>query len=949
MSNRYNRSRQDGNKGFVKTQRKFVPKSNTSNPKESNPNPTLSTSIRQLYSTKQSSEASTGSGGASSVLTSRVRMGESGEWVSSRAQGGNFVNYLPQDEAVATGLGAEEGGLDALESQRVVDLLNRELSRLLKLKPREFWREVARDTSLHEFLDSFLQFRSRWYDFPHHGAKGIVAGVIVGELDLSRRVFMILYRISSNKDPGARSADSLSLKDHEVLLQEKRLLDLPKLLDICAIYGHENEELTRMLVSNALKAQHWIHDNLTAVISHVLGIVHTMQERCSSSLEVLISSGKLSDHDSSGLQTDLLGVMDFINDAIESMDAFINAYKPAAVFFACPIEMSYGNEELLGTLVRLHDSLLPSLHQGFRTIFASREDGMVSNIVTSLKMLSMRLVKLGWRLLDFCYLSDEIFRDSIPLPLATKMFPANVEDPVIRGDILVQTFRELSAISHVQENHQKETFLQNVERNFSTLSRVENLCDSGWIFIDEENSQYISGIMMCSPKEPYKEPHSVSTPSVGKPLQMDENSAILESRISQIKDLFPDYGKGFLAACLEVYDQNPEEVIQRILEGTLHEDLQCLNSSLETIPAPPTLISNDKGKGKLVDSTLPPSNNAVAVSREQHTEGPLLSSSSSLGKYVRKSKSDLPHSSILDRKDEKQSARTAALVSQYEYEDEYDDSFDDLGLSVADSGVEENDLLADKMSTKLGKSWQTDTGNSFQVSSNSKWGSRKKPQYYVKDGKNYSYKVAGAIAVANDGEASLVSQAQQELIHGLGRGGNIPLGAVKKLTEYHEEEENQINLPAMEGLGILGNPRGRGRRGGGRPREYHEQQGKQSDVSEVEGRGNMTNYRGKGSRGGGRPREYYDEQQEKQSDVSEVEGRGNMTNYRGKGSRGGGRPREYYDEQQEKQSDVSDVSEVEGRGNMTNKQGRGRRGGGRSNNYRKDQAMKKHFSGLGGY
>lgn len=54
---------------------------------------------------------------------------------------GNFVIYLPQDEAVAAGLGQEEGGLDPVESQRVVDLLNRELSRLLKLRPRDFWRE----------------------------------------------------------------------------------------------------------------------------------------------------------------------------------------------------------------------------------------------------------------------------------------------------------------------------------------------------------------------------------------------------------------------------------------------------------------------------------------------------------------------------------------------------------------------------------------------------------------------------------------------------------------------------------------------------------------------------------------------------------------------------------------------------------------------------------------
>ena len=40
-----------------------------------------------------------------------------------------------------------------------------------------------------------------------------------------------------------------------VLLQEKKLLDLPKLLDICAIYGHENAELTKSLVSHSSKSE----------------------------------------------------------------------------------------------------------------------------------------------------------------------------------------------------------------------------------------------------------------------------------------------------------------------------------------------------------------------------------------------------------------------------------------------------------------------------------------------------------------------------------------------------------------------------------------------------------------------------------------------------------------------------------------------------------------------
>ncbi|KAJ1385474.1 Ubiquitin system component Cue [Sesbania bispinosa] len=764
-----------------------------------------------------------------------------------------------KDEAVAAGLGAEDGGLDPLESQRVVDLLNSELSRLLKLKPKEFWRQVAADTSLHEVLDSYLQFRSRWYDFPHRGAKGIVAGVIVGELDLSRRVFMVLYRISSNKDPGAQPADTLSSRDHGVLLQEKKLLELPKLLDICPIYYHENEELTRLLVRNAFSAQPWIHNNLTTVISHFMGIVSTMHERCSSSLEVLFSSGSPDCHNATFLQADLLEVMDFINDAIVSMDAFASAYEPAVVFFSCPVEMSYGNEELLSLLARLHDSLIPSLQKGFHIIFADKQDGAMSNILVCLKMLRMRLVKFGWQLLHFCYLSDEVFSDSIPLPAATKMFPANVEDPVIRADILVQTFREINSVSsRFQEIHQKETFLQNVERNFNILSRIERLKDSGWIFIDDEQSQYISGIL-SSLKGINKEPHSAMIPVRSQTLQMDEDAAIIESKISQIRDLFPDYGKGFLAACLEIYDQNTEEVIQRILEGTLHKDLQCLETSLETVPqslAKSTTVNrNDKGKGKLIDS-MSVSSNTEVVSGKQDKEGLLMSSSAPLGKFMRKSKADLPDVSILDRKDEKNTSKTAMLL-QYEYDDEYDDSFDDLGLSVADSGLEENEILGGEMNANLGKSWTTETGNSVQNAPSSKWGSRKKPQYYVKDGKNYSYKVAGAVAVANSDEASLVNQAQKELIHGLGRGGNLPLGAVKKLTDSYKEDDNQFHVSGTEGRGILGNSGGRGRKEGGKQIEPHQQQEKQSDVSEMEGKDHVSNHRGRGrGRGGGRNNHY---------------------------------------------------------------------------------------------
>ncbi|CAL1395879.1 unnamed protein product [Linum trigynum] len=862
-----NTTRYGSNRNYVpKTQKKFVPKQQSPNPST----PTLSDSLRRSASSTQSDAAAPSSSGGAAP-SSRVRIGDSGQWVSNRAgvgtQTGKFVNYLPQDEAVAAGLGAEKGGLDAVESQRVVDLLNRELARLLKLSPREFWKEVANDASLHGFLDSFLKFRSRWYDFPYRGAKDIVAGVIVGDLELCRRVFMVLYRISSNRDPGARAADSLSSNDHSVLLQEKKLLDLPKLLDICAIYGHTNEELTGVLVKNALNSQPGIHYNLTTVMSHFLGIVQTMYQRCTSSMEVLFSSTSPEVAGFSQLHNDFLEVMDFINDAIVSIDALVAAYKPAALFFSLPVLMSDEHGELLIVLARLHDSLIPSFQRGFRTMFSQQGDAvMISSVAISLKMLSHRIATFGWKILDFCYLSKELFEDMSCLPELTKMFPANVEDPMIRAEILIQTFREINGVSlSTLETHGNSTFLKNIDKNFHLMDRLNSLQSTGWIYLDDENLQYLSGIMMSPPKNTVTDP-LVLPPSTVQPSKvvMDEDTAFLESKISQIKDLFPDYGNGFLAACLEVYNQNPEEVIQRILEGNLHEDLQRLDISLATRPAPKsdsTISSKDKGKAKLDETTpllsLQPHHHSSEPVRavDQRIGAPSGSSASAVGRFVRKS--DTFDNNILDTRDEMDIARNAALVSQYEYDDEYDDSFDDLGLSVSEMRLEDEESLNQRIRfADSGKSEQVNSGR--DPSESSKWGSKKKPQYYVKDGKNYSYKVEGAIAVANKDEAQILTEVQAGLIHGLGKGGNVPFSGSRKLMDEQQEQGGQSDGPEAERREYVDRGfRGRVRRGGGngvggRSRESQDEQGDQQNAGpEMEGSANFGSSRGGRGRGRG--------------------------------------------------------------------------------------------------
>lgn len=145
---------------------------------------------------------------------------------------------------------------------------------------------------------------------------------------------------------------------------------------------------------------------------------------------------------------------------------------------------------MLRTLARLHDSLLPSMRKCFEIVSSSNADvasnlpnNMIADTVLSLRMLSARIVKFGWKLLRYCYFNDKFTEDS--LQTSSKMFPVKVEDPAIRGDIIVHTFKELNGeISYnFSENHGNETFLQNLEKEFKILNCIDNLRSNGKCFV----------------------------------------------------------------------------------------------------------------------------------------------------------------------------------------------------------------------------------------------------------------------------------------------------------------------------------------------------------------------------------------------------------------------------------------------------------------------------------
>lgn len=78
----------------------------------------------------------------------------------------------------------------------------------------------------------------------------------------------------------------------------------------------------------------------------------------------------------------------------------------------------------------------------------------------------------------------------------------------------------------------------------------------------------------------------------------------LDSLISQVKDLLPDLGEGFILACLEHYGYDSEQVINNILEERLAPALSQLDRSLDRWERHDTQAASGPGQGLL--APLPP-------------------------------------------------------------------------------------------------------------------------------------------------------------------------------------------------------------------------------------------------------------------------------------------------------------------------------------------------------
>ncbi|XP_050664663.1 activating signal cointegrator 1 complex subunit 2 [Leptidea sinapis] len=149
-----------------------------------------------------------------------------------------------------------------------------------------------------------------------------------------------------------------------------------------------------------------------------------------------------------------------------------------------------------------------------------------------------------------------------------------------------------------------------------------------------------------------------------------------QSLISEVKDILPHLGDGFILKCLKYYDFNVERVISSVLEGNLAESLRGIDQSLPVVPEDPL----DK---KFLETGVERLNVFDGDQFDLMTRDDVDLSKIHLGK--RKSKYKDLKDMLNDNKDVKS---RADIYSKYNlvcddvamYSDEYDDTYDSDGI-----------------------------------------------------------------------------------------------------------------------------------------------------------------------------------------------------------------------------------------------------------------------------
>ncbi|XP_034396869.1 activating signal cointegrator 1 complex subunit 2 [Cyclopterus lumpus] len=461
--------------------------------------------------------------------------------------------------------------------------ITEDLDWLLALPHDKFWCQVVFDESLQRCLDSYLHHAPRGLDLAPLPSSPAVVDM---QRSVHRAVFLTFLRMATHKES---KENFLTPAVFGEIIYENFLFDIPKILDLCVLFGKGNSQLLHKMIENIFTQQPSYYSDLIETVPTVLQVFDTILDKCGLFCEgaAAMEPLKLNSHKQPTAMTmsqqDLVDLVLYLCDSTTTIHAFLDIF-PAAC-------SSFHSDGFLARLTSFYETAVPDLEKAVRKRNFD-DKGFQEDLWKRLSHSCRKIVEMAHLLLHHTCLQ-----------------------PILEGGENMQTFAD-ELLQHFTSFLPEKRFLSDYDEQFPIADDI-SLLQQALPVIDETRTSYLlQGVESAWDSVGRRRPHrpiqhrgaaggaaassssfKLQEPEGGASLEGAEammdvprkgndgagcaaSEAELESLLTCIRELLPDLGEGFLLACLHEYDYNSELVINNILEDRLTPDLDQMDRAM---------------------------------------------------------------------------------------------------------------------------------------------------------------------------------------------------------------------------------------------------------------------------------------------------------------------------------------------------------------------------------
>ncbi|RZF34011.1 hypothetical protein LSTR_LSTR012356 [Laodelphax striatellus] len=578
-----------------------------------------------------------------------------------------FYSALPSDGTLVPG--AKEAWLERM------DYLIADFKWLLHLEHHRFWSQIALDGGRAVGgVEHFVQEAHPLYALDSFPCRDDAQVMRVYEQVL-RLAYLVVCRLTCQIESESEWIKRETLAH---LWYDKYIITLPMLFDVCLLYGDANTKQLTKLVKTVFEIQPLYKDDLKNAVCFIGERLSVVQDKLNTrKVAEQHHPTRLFERDLNAKPdlslADLSDLILFLLDTVLNLSTFLFIYQPA-----CAILHSLRFET---KIVSFYEHTIPSINDHLAQL--SKKDDTIDiyfDLKYKLDVIRVQMIKI-FRYCLFSPLNAMIELNNIRSKNADQI-KVYIED-------FISTLSEFLADKlFIQDYHKAHP----VDQDLDILSQVypqldslkcEFLMESVWSCYDvpppAPNATPTNGA--TSSQQQYLGPSKNSkTEPVRKPDRVE-----LESLVTQVKDLLPHLGDGFVQKCLEHYNYDSATVINAVLESNLPDSLNALDPSMPAAVDPPP-------------SSETANNLPVRVNVFDNDEFDIMTRDSIDTSRVHKGKWKMKYKNLNEMLDDK--SHVTELKERFTqlgfvegeedvYDDEYDDTYDGVDISVGEAGEPE--------------------------------------------------------------------------------------------------------------------------------------------------------------------------------------------------------------------------------------------------------------------